>query len=72
MYRGGNLARSARHSAIGYEGNLEAPVLQYTQIWHEFMQLRHAVGSGALKADHCDKVPLEFPGFKFFFEFVLV
>ena len=72
MDGGGHFARCARHAAIGDEGNFEATVLEYAQEGGEFVQFGHAVGFGALEANHHNDVAVQVARLKRRFHFVLI
>src|SRR5690606_8617017 len=56
------LAAGARHSAVGEQRDLEAPVLKHAERRRQLVQFGHAVGGGALKADHYDDIAVQFAG----------
>ena len=61
---GGDFARRARHAPVGYQRDLEAPVLQDGQGRREFVQFGHAVGARALEADDADEIAFQFAAFE--------
>ena len=57
-----HLAGGAGHAPVGDQRHLEAAILQHAQVGGELVQLRHAVGLGALEAHHHHHVTVQFAG----------
>ncbi len=56
MDRRWHLARGARKTPVGEQGNLLAAILQDAEHGQQLVQFRHAVGLGALEADDGDEI----------------
>ena len=54
-----HLAGGARHAAIGHQRHAAAGILQHAHGRRQRMQLRHAVGTRPLEAQHRHKIAIE-------------